>query len=89
MTAASKITVTWHDGGREPQCDPDPRYPNGIDLDVSEGTKPTCKVEFPYPAKRCGHYVVHCQDCGLKGAITTAGRVDDPRSLTMACKGKH
>lgn len=78
--------ITWHDSGREPHCAPNPAYPNGIDLDVSLGLHPTCRTDLPYPAKRCGYYVVKCSRCGLEIAVTTAGRPDDPRSVTLACK---
>lgn len=79
-------SVTWVDRGREPQCATDPRWPTGIDLDVSEGAEIACTVELPWPAKRCGLYIILCSECGLKAALTTAGRADDPRSLTLACK---
>ena len=25
-------TIEWHDSGREPQCEPNPAYPDGIDV---------------------------------------------------------
>ena len=81
-------TVKWLDRGREPKCKPNPAYPHGIDIDEVRGMKPGCKVELPYPAERCGVYIVRCDDCGVSYAITTAGRPDDPRSVVMACKGK-
>lgn len=80
-----QFKITWIDGAREPHCVPDPRYPDGIDFDASNGREPTCTVALPYPAIRCGHYNVHCQKCRLVVAITTAGRPDDPRSLKLAC----
>ena len=79
------LTVEWIDGKREPQCAPNPSYPMGKDVDVSAGAEKTCKVALPYPAKRCGTYVVRCKLCGLSVGVTTAGRVDDPRSLKVAC----
>jgi hypothetical protein len=82
----TKFTIDWIDHGREPQNPPDPEYPDGIDLDCANGVAPTCFVVLPYPAKRCGHYLVGCQTCGLLVSCTTAGRVDDPRSITMACR---
>lgn len=78
--------VEWIDHGREPQCAPNPLYPKGIDLDASLGARRTCKVDLPYPARRCGHYAVWCSACGMTLAVTTAGRVDDPRSVTVACE---
>jgi len=82
----TNISVEWIDGGREPQCAPNPRFPNGIDLDAAHGASATCAVPLPYPAKRCGYYVVKCKACGLSVAVTTAGRPDDPKSVKLACK---
>lgn len=78
--------VTWHDAGREPQCAPNPAYPQGIAVDVSMGVARTCEIPLPYPARRCGHFRIECLTCGLRIAISTAGRPDDPRSVRMACK---
>lgn len=83
----NNFKVKWLDRGREPQCPPNPAYPNGVDLDeasVFEG--PKCKVMLPYPARRCGYYYVECLACGTNALITTAGRPDDPRSVLMLCK---
>lgn len=77
--------ITWIDGAREPQVQPDSRYPDGVDIDASHGRGRTCLVALPYPAIRCGHYNVHCQKCRLVVAVTTAGRPDDPRSVKLAC----
>jgi hypothetical protein len=33
------IEVIWIDHQREPQCAPDPKYPHGIDIDISAGAK--------------------------------------------------
>jgi hypothetical protein len=79
------MKVTWLDSGREPKCAPDPAYPAGKDLDCSLG-KRSCVAELPYPAKRCGQYLVECEKCGCRIICTTAGRADDPRSLRMPCK---
>lgn len=83
----SQFTVHWVDSGRMPKCLPDLRYPNGIALDCSNGTRPACLVKLPCPAKRCGHYVIECQKCGLSVVSTTAGRFDDPCSILLACLG--
>lgn len=83
-----KATIRWIDGGRWPQNKPNPAHPKGVDLDTSEGREPACSTPLPYPAKRCGHFLVECQTCGLRVAVTTAGRPDDPRSLKVACKVK-
>lgn len=77
--------VTWVDSGLEPRCAPNPDYPAGIDLDCSLGAR-SCKTALPYPAKRCGVYIVTCETCGMTVAVTTAGRADDPKSLRMACQ---
>jgi len=77
--------VVWIDRKREPQFPPDRAFPDGKDCDVSHGVKPACKATLPYPAKRCGLYYVECRVCGKNAVITTAGRADDPRSVTLAC----
>jgi hypothetical protein len=82
----SALDVTWHDHGREPRAAPDPRYPDGIDLDLSKGASAVCSTALPYPAKRIGYYLIACQACGLRTVVTTAGRRDDPRSVKLACK---
>jgi hypothetical protein len=81
----SNFTIEWIDRMREPRCAPDPAYPEGKDADMTLGAARTCKVDLPYPAKRCGIYIVACGDCGLRVGITTAGRPDDPRSATLPC----
>lgn len=83
--AEGKFTVQWVDLEREPQCEPNPAYPDGVDVDVSFGL-PACSASLPYPAKRCGFYRVKCQICGLAVGVTAAGRVDDPRSITIPCR---
>lgn len=80
------LIIQWLDLKREPQCPPDPKHPLGVDFDISEGAERVCSVPLPYPAKRCGVYVVTCDVCRLRIAITTAGRPDDPRSLKVACR---
>lgn len=86
----SHHTIEWRDAGHEPQCQPDPAYPNGKDVDfitphLVDGW-PTCKVSLPYPAKRCGVYLVSCEGCGSQVGVTTAGRPDDPRSVVLPCR---
>ena len=82
---ADAHTITWIDAHREPQCTPNPAYPLGLDVDVSFGSETACKVSLPYPAKRCGAFKVECAACGKIVWLTTAGRIDDPRSVNMAC----
>lgn len=78
--------IKWIDRHREPQCAPDPAFPKGKDCDCSRGQSPACKTDLPYPAKRCGLYYVECVICGTNAMITTAGRPDDPRSVTLPCE---
>lgn len=78
--------VDWIDFQREPKCDPDPRYPLGKDVDAAHRHDRTCWVELPYPAPRCGLYVVRCDQCSVSVGVTTAGRLDDPRSIKVPCK---
>lgn len=79
------IKIDWIDHGRAPTVKPNPAYPNGVDIDLSRGAEKTCLVDLPYPARRCGRYVITCPDCGLSAFVTTAGRADDPRSLKIGC----
>ena len=80
------MKVTWKDAGKEPSCAPNPSYPNGIDLDMSEGAEKTCVADLPYPARRIGSYTVECPVCGQRVACTTAGRPDDPKTIKLACR---
>lgn len=85
----SQFRIEWIDGGREPRCAPDPAYPTGKDIRISkEFDGRNCLVELPYPARRCGFYLVECSMCGVRVAVTTAGRPDDPRSAQIPCAGK-
>jgi hypothetical protein len=84
-----KLRVTWFDANREPQCPPNPAYPKGVDIDLRlPSRKPvaSCSTDLPYPAKRCGAFIVECLRCGMRVALTTAGRPDDPRSVIVPCK---
>lgn len=80
------MKVMWFDEGCEAKGSPNPAYPDGIDVDCSGGAEATCTQPLPYPAKRCGQYLVVCESCGKTIVITTAGRPDDPRSVKVACK---
>ena len=79
------LKVTWIDRGQKPKEQPDPNYPDGIAIDMSDGRK-GCSTNLPYPAKRIGYYLVECDTCGKNIMITTAGRADDPRHIKIACK---
>jgi hypothetical protein len=78
--------IRWVDRFYEPQERPDPRYPLGIDVDLSNGADQACTAALPYPAKRIGYFVIECPRCGRDAIVTTAGRPDDPRSVKLACK---
>jgi hypothetical protein len=84
---ASHLRVTWLDAGREPQQPPNPAYPHGIDVDMTTGRVrgPSCRTALPYPARRIGSYVIECDRCRRRFAVTTAGRPDDPRSVILPC----
>lgn len=84
MTA--RFAIKWVDSGHEPKNPPNPSYPKGVDLDVSDGAELTCIAELPYPARRIGYYEVICNICGHVSVTTTAGRPDDPRSLKVPCR---
>lgn len=82
-----EFKIDWHDAGLEPQSPPNPEYPNGIDV-APFGPDESCRAELPYPAKRIGLYYIKCLKCGANMVATTAGRPDDPRSVTVRCKGR-
>jgi len=81
---SDQFRIEWLDAGREPRARPDPAFPDGVDIDTGE--RPACKAVLPYPARRCGAYVVTCQRCGSNAGVTTAGRRDDPCSVMMVCR---
>jgi ribosomal protein L37E len=83
--AINQFDVRWLDAHRSPRCAPNPKFPDGIELDLSYG-KRACSLELPYPARGVGAYLVECLLCGLKAACTTAGRPDDPRAMKLPCK---
>jgi hypothetical protein len=85
MTDAD-LTVVWDDHGREPKNAPDPAYPHGKDVFVGPGGTAACSIALPYPAPRCGLWIVRCGKCGMSIGVTAAGRPDDPRSVRIPCK---
>jgi hypothetical protein len=85
----ANLTVHWIDRGREPQCAPNPDYPDGIDLDATRQGDRCCWTKLaPYPAPRCGYFVIRCDECDQNVVCTTAGRPDDPRSIRIRCKSQ-
>jgi hypothetical protein len=85
------LKVRWVDRGYEPNAKPNPEFPHGMDVDLTAGraTGRSCTTDLPYPAKRCGYYLVSCSTCDFRGVVTTAGRADDPRSVKLPCQQKE
>jgi hypothetical protein len=83
------IKITWVDVGETAKNPSNPKYPAGIDIDLTRGAEDFCYKELPYPARRIGRYILRCTDCGLQARVTTAGRRDDPRSVKLPCKRRH
>jgi hypothetical protein len=79
-----KIAVEWLSHGRKARCAPNPLYPAGIVINLA-GEDTGCEKELPYPAPECGVWVIRCGVCGASAGITAAGRVDDPRRVTLRC----
>jgi hypothetical protein len=85
----SNLDIEWFDTGKEPQCAPNPQFPDGMDIDLRmHKDEPSCEIELPYPAKRCGMFLINCNSCRRNAVITTAGRPDDPRRVILPCKKK-
>lgn len=80
--------IEWWDAGREPTVAPNPAFPLGKDIDLAGPGVAACKESLPYPAQRCGLWVVECNICGRRIGLTTAGRADDPRSIRIPCNLK-
>lgn len=77
------FSVKFADRGREAQCEPNPAFPLGMDVDASDGNS-ACWGSVP-PAPRCGIYVVHCIRCGFTAGFTMAGRADDLVRFKLPC----
>lgn len=82
------LEVQWFDRGFVATKPADPRYPIGMDIvePSFDPEQPSCSTALKWPAPRCGHHVVLCDTCGKSITVTTAGRLDDPRSLKINCK---
>lgn len=85
---ASRFSIDWVDGHRAATYPADPGYPCGIAIDVALDAVRACRAELPWPAARCGLFVVRCTLCGFAIALATAGRPDDPRTVRVACRGR-
>lgn len=82
----SQFEIVFLDSGREPQCLPNPKYPTGMTVELSQGAGFKCTTKIPYPSPRCGAVTIKCTKCGIKGAVTVAGRIDDPHTVILPCK---
>lgn len=87
MTRKVEHKVTFHSTGERARCAPDPRYPIGIDTDLTNGATITCTIRVQYPAQCIGIHLIECVTCGMRVAVTAAGRPDDPREVRIACRG--
>jgi hypothetical protein len=65
------LSVEWVDHGHEPQCVPNPDYPQGIDVNVSMGAKHSCMT-----AEAPGN-----EDC--KGEIEMSDTSDDAKIFVI------
>lgn len=84
---AENIEVRFVPNGRgKAQCPPNPKYPDGIDIDASVRFLPSCMVSIPYPAPECGHWEIGCKECNQTILVTAAGRPDDPKSARIRCQ---
>lgn len=82
------ISVQFVDSGREATEKPNPVFPNGKPVNLTRyPLQKSCTYNLPYPAPRCGIYMIKCDGCGFTAAITVAGRPDDPNMITIPCKG--
>jgi len=78
--------ITFTASGRgKARCQPDPNYPHGMAIDASSPSAPTCFTMIPYPAPECGLWIIECDECPMRLAITAAGRPDDPISVRFPC----
>jgi len=83
----NRFRVDFIDRGFAPQTLPNPHYPQGMDVDLTNNAPiQSCKLMLPYPAPRCGMLVINCLQCGCRSVVPTAGRRDDPRSARIPCK---
>lgn len=80
------LSVEWVDLHREPAHPANPKYPDGISVDLTGGKPKYCEAQLRYPAPRCGMHIITCTTCDLRVSLSTAGRADDPRSVRIPCR---
>lgn len=84
----SQFEIVWDDRGHPPKVAPNPAFPDGVEVDASDGARLTCVAQLPYPTGKVnvGTWLVTCKLCRLRVAVTAASRPDDPRSVKLPCK---
>lgn len=83
-------TLSYMVRGGPPKSPPNPAFPQGVDVDLSDNAKVSCLVVLPYPNpnKNIGTWMIRCDQCKQIVAVTAAARSDDPRTVRLACKEK-
>ena len=81
------LVATWEPraGGRPPSEPANPDFPNGMDVDITNGER-SCVAALPLVNNRLGLYIVRCELCGMSCALTVAGRADDALLARIPCK---
>jgi hypothetical protein len=81
-----KFKITWSRHEHEPQP-VNVSYPEGTHVDLSQKRQPACTVSVPYPTRpELGLLRIKCGACGAYAILPTCGRLDDPRSVKLACR---
>jgi hypothetical protein len=83
---AGQFLVDWIDLHRSSDAPADPAWPCGSAIDVALDALTACRLELPWPAERCGLWIVTCRRCGFHIRLETAGRADDPCSVKIPCR---
>lgn len=74
------LKVTWFYRSMSPATQPaDPRFPQGITVNMAKPGAKACALSLKYPAPGVGSWVIECDTCGFTGVVTAAGRRDDPK----------
>lgn len=96
-----QFNIEWIDRGHPPRQQPNPHYPDGCNVDLTEGgevklpwpqTSETrvqhCTADLPYPSghENVGTWVIKCRRCGVSVGVTAASRPDDARQVKIPCK---